>query len=84
MKPYEIITYINDKPVMNVENFKKLIAVRGELRLSVKRWTRGRVVKIKIDIKEKDDGDKPTTQPTTKPTTQPTIQPKPAESKPAG
>ncbi len=79
MKPYEIITRINDKPVMNVEDFEKLIATGGELRLSVKRWTRGRVVKIKIDIKEKDNAPKPTTQPTTQPATKP----EPAEPTPA-
>ncbi len=86
MKPYEIITHINDKPVMNVEDFEKLIAIGGELRLSVKRWTRGRVVKIKIDIKEKDNAPKPTTQPATQPTTQPatqpTTKPKPVRPKP--
>ena len=79
MKPYEIITHINDMPVMNVEDFEKLIAIGGELRLSVKRWTRGRVVKIKIDTKEKDDTPKPTTQPTIQPTTKP----EPAEPTPA-
>lgn len=49
MKPYEIITHVNDKPVMTVEDFKTLTADGGELRLSVKRWTRGRVVKLDVD-----------------------------------
>ena len=46
MKPYEIITHVNDKPVMTVRDFEKLIGENGELRLSVKRMTKGRVVKI--------------------------------------
>lgn len=48
LKPYEIITHVNDKPVRNVADFKKLIAGQSELRLAVKRMTRGRVVKIKM------------------------------------
>lgn len=49
LKPYEIITHINDEPVMNVEDFEALVAKGGELKLAVKRWTRGRVVKVEID-----------------------------------
>ena len=48
LKPYEIITHVNDKPVRNVADFEKLIAGQSELRLAVKRMTRGRVVKIKM------------------------------------
>jgi S1-C subfamily serine protease len=48
LKPYEIITHINDKLVRSVEDFEKLIAGQSELRLAVKRMTRGRVVKIKM------------------------------------
>jgi hypothetical protein len=70
LKPYEIITDVNDKPVMNAEDFEKLIAEGGELQLAVKRWTKGRVVKIELDApkaesdeedkdkEDKDDGDK--------------------------
>jgi hypothetical protein len=46
IKPYEIITHVNDQAVGNVKDFEKLIAGQGELRLSVKRMTKGRVVKI--------------------------------------
>jgi serine protease Do len=49
LKPYELITHINEKPVMNVEEFQTLIRQPGEMRLEVKRWTRGRVVKVKIE-----------------------------------
>jgi S1-C subfamily serine protease len=49
LKPYEVITAVNDKPVHNAKEFGKLIEGQKELRLSVKRWTRGRIVKIKLD-----------------------------------
>ena len=48
IKPYETVTHVNDKPVMNVKDFEQAIAGQEELRLSVKRMTRGRVVKIKM------------------------------------
>jgi hypothetical protein len=46
IKPYEIITHVNESPVMNVGGFEKLTGAKGELRLSVKRMAQGRVVKI--------------------------------------
>lgn len=49
MKPYEVITHINDKPVADVEAFEELVSAGGELRLAVKRMTKGRVVKVEID-----------------------------------
>ncbi|MCX5683864.1 MAG: PDZ domain-containing protein [Planctomycetota bacterium] len=48
IKPFETITHVNDKPVANVKEFEAAIAGQDELRLSVKRMTRGRVVKIKM------------------------------------
>ncbi|MCX5683863.1 MAG: PDZ domain-containing protein, partial [Planctomycetota bacterium] len=48
IKPYEIITHVNDKPVASVKDFEAATARQEELRLSVKRMTRGRVVKIKM------------------------------------
>ena len=56
MKPYEIITHVNDEPVLNVKDFEKRTADGGELRLSVKRWTRGRVVKISVDEEADESG----------------------------
>ncbi|MCK4600987.1 MAG: hypothetical protein KAU28_00875, partial [Phycisphaerae bacterium] len=50
IKPYEIVTRVNDKPVMNVKDFEEFIAEGGELRLSIKRMTKGRVVKIKAKL----------------------------------
>jgi len=48
IKPFEIITAVNDQPVHDVREFQKLITGGGELRLAVKRMTQGRVVKIRL------------------------------------
>ena len=59
IKPFEIITHINDKPVANVKDFETAaVATQDELKLSVKRMTRGRVVKIKM-IAPAKEGEKP-------------------------
>lgn len=49
LKPFEVITAVNDTPVNSVADFEKALAPGGELRLNVKRLTVGRIVKIKID-----------------------------------
>jgi C-terminal processing protease CtpA/Prc len=46
LKPYEIITHVNDAPVSDVAAFENLIAGQDELALTVKRMTKGRMVKI--------------------------------------
>jgi len=56
LKPYEIITHINDQPVQSVGEFQKLTAGQTELRLSVRRMAKGRQVKIVLPA-----------QPTTRP-----------------
>jgi hypothetical protein len=48
IKPYELITHINDQPVTRVEYFKKLTADGGELRLAVKRMNTGRIVTVRL------------------------------------
>ena len=49
LKRYEVITHINDVEVKNVKDFEKQLGDAGdELRLTVKRMTQGRVVKIKM------------------------------------
>ena len=48
IRPYEIVTHVNDQPVGGVKDFEKLIAGQEELRLKIKRMTKGRVVKIKM------------------------------------
>lgn len=45
IRPYEIVTHINDEPVRNVEDFKKAIG-QAELKIGLKRMTTGRVVRI--------------------------------------
>lgn len=45
--PYEVITHVNNQPVNDVKAFEKLIANQDELRLSVNRMHKGRIVKIK-------------------------------------
>jgi len=48
LKPYEVITHVNDKPVMNAKDFEAAAKDQTELRLSVKRMTAGRIVKITL------------------------------------
>ena len=55
IKPYEIITHINDENVKNVDDFKRLTSQIEDLRFSVKRMSKDRIVKIanKKEIKSK-------------------------------
>jgi serine protease Do len=84
IKRYEIITHVNDVEVKNVKEFEKLVGAAGdELRLTVKRMTQGRVVKIKMSgpaETTKPDADKPATD---KPATDKPAAEKPAAEKPA-
>jgi serine protease Do len=48
LKPFEIITHVNDKPVASIKDFEALVKGQSELRLSVVRMTRGRTVKIEL------------------------------------
>ena len=45
----ETIRSVDDKPVNNVKEFEAAIKGGGEFKLSVKRMTKGRTVKLKID-----------------------------------
>ena len=48
-RPYEIITHMNEQPVVSVEELESLLkSATGELRLNVKRMAQGRVVKIEL------------------------------------
>lgn len=49
LKPYEIVTHVNGRPVMTVKDFAEAVGAAGELRLSVKRMMQGRVVKMSLD-----------------------------------
>ena len=58
VRPYEIITHLDDQPVGSVAEFEKMLqAAKGELRLNVKRMAQGRIVKIKLP--EQAEGHKP-------------------------
>jgi len=48
LRPYEIITAVNDKPVKTAKDFQKQIAGQSALRLSVKRMLKGRTVKVQM------------------------------------
>ena len=52
IKPYEIITHINDDPVADAKYFQGRVEGTAELQLNIKRMTRSRVVKVKLAIKE--------------------------------
>lgn len=52
LKPYEIITAINDQPIKTVADLEAAVAKGGELRINVKRMTEGRIVKIQLDAGE--------------------------------
>jgi S1-C subfamily serine protease len=47
VRPYELITHVNDQPVNNVKEFETLTAATGELKLSMKRMAKGRIVTVK-------------------------------------
>ncbi len=47
VKPLEIITHVNDRPVSTAAEFEHLVAAGGELRLDVLRMTKSRVVRIR-------------------------------------
>jgi hypothetical protein len=49
IKPFELITHVNDEPVADVKAFEEAMGrAKEELRLSVKRMTQGRVVRIRL------------------------------------
>ncbi len=84
IKPYEIITHVNDVEVKNIKDFEKQVSDTGdELRLTVKRMTQGRVVKIKMTAapeEGKPAAEKPAAE---KPAAEKPAAEKPATAKPA-
>ena len=62
LKPYEIITHVDGKPVTTVKGFEKLLGeASGELRLSVMCWTKARLASIRMAPKAKGDAKPPPT-----------------------
>ena len=47
LKPFEVVTSINDSPMRTIADFEASLAGGGELRLSVKRMHAGRLVKLR-------------------------------------
>jgi hypothetical protein len=48
IKPYEIVTHVNDEGVFTAADFEKLTKGKDELKLNVKRMTQGRVVAMNV------------------------------------
>jgi len=46
LKPYEIITHVNDHEIADISEFEKYVSMEKKLRFSVKRMAMSRVVKI--------------------------------------
>lgn len=47
IKPYEIITHVNDIPILNVDDFEKITEQeKGDLRLSIKQMSKGKLIPI--------------------------------------
>ena len=55
VKPYELITHINEQPVATVKDFERLSAGNAELKLTLKRMSKGRIVTIKAVASAKAD-----------------------------
>jgi len=51
MKPYELVTAVNDQPVADVEEFEAQLKGISEVRLSIRRMTRERVVMVTLPEK---------------------------------
>ncbi|MCP3904978.1 MAG: hypothetical protein GY715_15245 [Planctomycetes bacterium] len=52
LRPYEIITHVDDEPVMSVDDLVSLTADRDEVRLSVRRFNNDRIVSIDLSSAE--------------------------------
>jgi S1-C subfamily serine protease len=64
LRPFELITHVNETPVNNVADFEKAIKqASGEVKFSVLRMNKGRTVKVSLSAA----ATAPTTGPTPKP-----------------
>lgn len=50
VRPFEIITAVNDQLIFNVKDFQKAVAGKSEVRLAVKRLSANRVVTVKAAV----------------------------------
>ena len=60
LKPFELITHVNDQPVTTSMDFERMSKDQKELRLSVKRMAKGRQVKVKLTGPASKPAAKPT------------------------
>jgi len=70
-KPFEMITHVNDKPILTVKDFEQAIPKAGEIRLSVKRMNQGRVVKIDMSAPVPAPVEGPARRPAARPPVEP-------------
>ena len=70
LKPYELITHVNDQPVTSAEDFRKLTRVQPVLRFATKNMVRNRLLEIKLTAEHENDTQKsaPAVQPNARPT----------------
>jgi len=47
VKPYELVTHVDEQPVNSVADFEKLTSGNSDLKLTIKRMSKGRIVTIK-------------------------------------
>lgn len=59
VRPYEIVTHINDREIRSVADFERVLGEGKELRLSILRMARPRVVKIRMDAPPPPSDDPP-------------------------
>lgn len=52
VRPFEVITQVNDQPVTSAKELEKLVAGAADVRLNVKRMTRDRVVAFSVAQKK--------------------------------
>jgi len=71
IKPFEMITHVNDKPIASIRDFEKAIPKEGEIRLSVKRMNQGRVVKINMSAPTPAPAEGPARRPAARPPVEP-------------
>lgn len=50
LKPFEYITHVNDHPVTSAAEFEQQVSAGGDLRLQVRRMTKGRLVKLTVPV----------------------------------
>ncbi|MDZ4754448.1 MAG: hypothetical protein SGJ11_08115 [Phycisphaerae bacterium] len=63
MRPFEIITQVDDQPITNAEEFGKAIEGKTDMKFAVKRAQKERVVKVSVEKGAGDTAAQPTEKP---------------------